>query len=224
MNAAGGQQPIRVNRDAEVDQTPRHSGITLFELLLVLVLLVVVGSMSAPLFEGSFASIRLQRGADQVLAAWTRARTQAIESGQTYQFRFQPQQNVYRIEPWLSGVVEEEPDLNELLTTTADSDDQVELKTWTLESTLPEEIVFADSNRLESDEGGVRTVIRLDQESSAEWSLPILFFPDGSTSTASLLVKNSKEIFCRLTLRPLTGVARKSGLLTREEADRLQSR
>jgi len=65
-------------------------GMTLFELLLVLMLLVVVGSLAVPLFEGSFASIRLRRGTDRVLATWTQARRQAIDSGLIYQFRFQP--------------------------------------------------------------------------------------------------------------------------------------
>ena len=51
------------------DPTDRRA-MTLFEILLVLVLLVVVSSLAAPLFDGGFATVRLRRGTDQVLAAW----------------------------------------------------------------------------------------------------------------------------------------------------------
>ena len=39
----------------------RAGGMTLIELLLVMALLVVIGSLVAPVFTGSFGSVRLRR-------------------------------------------------------------------------------------------------------------------------------------------------------------------
>ena len=83
---------------------------TLVELLLVLALLVVVGSLAAPLYEGSFSSLRLRRGTDQVLASWSEARTHAIEAGKIYQFRFEPEGGKYRVDPWAGGLELESPE------------------------------------------------------------------------------------------------------------------
>ncbi len=205
------------------------AAMTLFELLLVLVLLVVVGSLAAPLFEGSFSSIRLRRGTDQVVASWSQARTHAIESGQIYQFRFEPEGNDYRIDAWSGGI---EPDLDETelaTTSAARANDELtleerELAEWKLEASLPEEIVFSSAQSVSLDELGQRTATQLGQDNTTQWSAPILFFPDGTTSDASLLLQSGKKLYRRATLRALTGVARTSDLLSREEVDRFQSR
>ena len=52
----------------------RHPGLTLVEVILVLALLVVIGAVSAPLLEGSFARAGLRHGGDLLRAAWGRAR------------------------------------------------------------------------------------------------------------------------------------------------------
>src|SRR5215207_2670818 len=64
----------------------RSHGMTLVELLVVLALLVVIGSIVVPVFTGSFASVRLRRAGDQVLTRWSQARARAIETGEVYQF------------------------------------------------------------------------------------------------------------------------------------------
>ena len=225
-------------RIADWNSRPRHDpgdrrhAMTLFEVLLVLVLLAVTGSLAAPLFEGSFSSIRLRRGTDQILAVWSEARTHSIESGQIYQFRFQPEAGKYRVDPWSGGIESALPEVNTLVVgeTTAESvtepgtDDEEQLANWKLEAQLPENIVFGQAQRIIENELGERQLTSLDQDVLTEWSAPILFFPDGTTSEASLLLKNSKNLYCRATLRSLTGVGRASDLLTREEVDRLQPR
>ncbi len=210
------------------DLTGRRSAMTLVELLLVLVLLVVIGSLAAPLYEGSFSSLRLRRGTDQVLASWSEARTHAIEAGKIYQFRFEPEGGKYRVDPWAGGLELESPEDERFETSRNTTEDQTleerEFANWKLEESLPEEIVFSSAESVTEDQLEQRTVTRLDQESNTEWSSPILFYPDGSTSDASLLIKSGKELYRRATLRALTGVARASELLSREEVDRQQSR
>jgi hypothetical protein len=50
--------------------------------------------------------------------------------------------------------------------------------------------------------------------------MPILFFPDGAASQATVVLQNDRSQYVRLTIRGLTGVARASAVLTREEMDR----
>jgi prepilin-type N-terminal cleavage/methylation domain-containing protein len=74
-------------------------GVSLMELLLVLVLLVIAGSIAVPAITGAFGGAKLKRAGDKVIARWAEARAQAIETGVPYQFRFTPNTSTYRIEP-----------------------------------------------------------------------------------------------------------------------------
>ena len=201
---------MKASNSSRYTSTVRGSaGMTLVELLLVLVLLVVVASLAVPVLEGSFASVRLKRAADQVMTDFSQARTHAIESGQVYQFRFKPRGNGYRVDTWRRTMDGNDP-----------ASESTEL--WSLEKELPVQVTF-DSGRLaERTESGQHQAISLGD--SSEWSAPVFFFPDGSTSTASVLLKNQRQHFQRITLRALTGVARASDLLSEEEAERYQAR
>ncbi len=210
---------------ANLNATNLNSGMTLVELLLVLVLIVVLSSLAAPLFEGSLASVRLRGGSDQMLAAWSQARTHAIESGKAYQFRFEPEGSNYRVDPWLGGIDPETLEDDTTLNTLGRTEAEIELEDWKLEASLPEAILFSSAKSVLADENGEPSVTRLDQETTtAKWSAAILFYPDGTTSTASLLLENGRGLFRRATLRALTGVGRVSDVLSREEVGRLESR
>lgn len=224
MKAEGRGRKAKGPRASSRDLTDRRRAITLFELLLVLVLLVVVGGLSAPLFEGSFASIRLSRGTDQIIATWSQARTHTIEAGEIFQFRFQPDGSDYRVDPWLGGLDPDTRENEELLVDPDKTKAELEFANWKHEASLPEGITFSTAETVTTDELGQRSLSRLAQDQISEWSEPILFYPDGTTSTASLLLKNSKGLLRRATLRGLTGMARSSDFLTQEEVDRLRSR
>lgn len=197
---------------------------TLFELMLVLVLLVVITSLAAPLFTNSFSSVRLRRGTDQVVASWTEARTHAIEAGKIFQFRFKPEGDAYQVEPWNEGSEVDAEDVKDQLSTSDLTKEEIEFATWRYEATLPPDIVFNEAQSITSDGLGQRSATRLDEKNKSEWSAPILFFPDGSTSEASLLIKNNNGVYRRATLRALTGVARASDALSQTEVDNLKKR
>lgn len=182
---------------------------TLFEVLLVLILLVVIGSLIMPLFEGGFASVRLRRATDQLLASWSETRARAIESGQIQQFRYQSESGKYRSESWYAEEVA--PAIEEPLEPVNDI-------------VLPEEVVFAEGEVTSYDPATGPQVTPLEQRGSGIWSSPILFFPDGSTSAATVLLRNERRNYQRATLRALTGTGRASELLSEEEAERLKFR
>jgi type II secretory pathway pseudopilin PulG len=186
----------------------RHA-FTLFEVLLVLILLVIIGSLIMPLFEGAFTSVRLRRATDQLLASWSETRSRAIESGQVQQFRYQPESGNYRSEPWYP---------EEVAPAVAEPIEPVE------DISLPQEIVFAEGDITTFDPAMGSQLASLGQGGSGVWSSPILFFPDGSTSAATVLLRNDRRILQRATLRALTGTGRASDLLSEDEAQRYKFR
>jgi Tfp pilus assembly protein FimT len=229
----------RSPRAEPVANMRNRRGLTLMELLLVLVLLVVAGSLVVPAITTAFGSVKLRRAGDQVISRWTEARAQAIETGAVYQFRFTPETGDYRVEPWVSA--EAATGVTATSTTSAASTASASttssssnsaasefasrathrmlVQSSTIEAVLPNPIKFQGGQTAVDDR--VRGERRVDslQTTGESWSTPILFFPDGSASTATVVLQDDAPRYLRLTLRGLTGVARASGLMTRAELD-----
>ena len=206
------------------------AAMTLIEVLLVLILLVVLGSLSAPILEGTLENYRLQRGTDQILADWAKVRTRAIEDGQVYQFRFSQNSNQYRVDRWYadeSYQAKQDSRSDDDLAKTDDIPDPQEDSDedqWHLEASLSGSVEFTGGQQAGSDTDGKREVTTLEGEGSDDWSAPILFFPDGTTSEASVLLRNKLDRYQRVTLRALTGSARGSQLLTAKDVEQQESR
>jgi hypothetical protein len=167
---------------------------------LVLALLVVLGAISAPLLGGSFARAKLQGAGDLVRAAWSRARLAAMESGQAYVFRFQPNGNEYQIVT-----------LADLGTAAAEAlpvvDTTIEQKPEDIlrlpENRLPEGVIFAAGEVSASSQ----VLAIVGNSNGGSWSSPILFHPNGTTSDATLVLANDAQQTIRVTLRGLTGIS-----------------
>jgi Tfp pilus assembly protein FimT len=220
------------DQHSEVHPTPgrRASGMTLVELLLVLALLVIIGSLIVPIFFGSFSTARLRRAGDQVLARWSQARARAIESGDIYQFRYASGSGTFQIERWLpvvdeSGQAATRPTSAAAGSTStspatnaskANNDDASAV----VNAALPEEVVFQSGQIAVEGAAAEKSQVEAMEARGASLSTPILFFPDGTTSQASLVLANARQQYVRLTLRGLTGVGRATGVLTRDELQR----
>jgi type II secretory pathway pseudopilin PulG len=179
-------------------------GLTLFEVLLVLALLVVIAAVSMPLISNSIARARLENSGEMVRAAWGRARLAAMQAGEPYVFRYEPEGSRYQIALLSAITGEEASDINSL---PAETDQDVEYAEADMlrlaKSRLPTEIVFAA--------GDVSAAPQLAGAAAATqggWSQPIVFYPDGTTSDASLVVANAEKNTQRITLRGLTGISR----------------
>lgn len=177
---------------------------TLFELLLVLALLVVIGAVSIPLVSNSLTRARLDNSGELVRASWGKSRLAAMQAGEPYVFRYEPKGSRYQIAR-LSAITIDEDDLNTLPPEDEEDAEYAEADMLRLaKSRLPTEIVFAS--------GEMSAVPQLAAAATADggWSQPILFYPDGTTSDASVLVANSSGETLRVTLRGLTGISRAS--------------
>ncbi|MDA1051626.1 MAG: hypothetical protein O3C40_14250 [Planctomycetota bacterium] len=203
----------------------RRRGITLLEMLLVLGLLVAIAAMTMPTVSRPLENHRLRKSADQLRAEWTKARALAMESGRTYVFRYEPDADGYQVEPWYS---DEDYLESSQLTGAGGLGAPAAAPTAMMSGPgasaamkhLPEGIVFVTSDTTQA----ARELLAVQgtdalQNQDATMSSPIFFYPDGTSSTARLFVKNLRERYIKLTLRGLTGVVYVSDLLSGEQVE-----
>jgi prepilin-type N-terminal cleavage/methylation domain-containing protein len=211
-----------------VRRTARRA-FTLVELLLALSLMVVLTALCWPVLDRPFASRRLKSAADRIRAEWIHTRVQAMTSGQTIAFRYTPGGGRFALE-WCEGmdVLADPLGGGE---TALDAAMPGGLAAGTMagagapgldpsDQKLPEGVMFrtsetvADSRSLslQTDSGPA-----LDQVNPVDWSEPILFFPDGTTSTSRLMLGNDRGQCIVLDLRGLTGIVTTSEPLSEGE-------
>ncbi len=181
-------------------------GLTLFEVLLVLALMVVVAAVSMPLLQNSIARARLENSGDLVRAAWGRARIAAMQAGEPYVFRYEPKGSRYQIALLSAITAEDAGDINSLPPVSDEDEEYAEADMLRLaKNRLPTDIVFAAG-----DVSAVPQLAAPAEAATGGWSQPIVFYPDGTTSDASVLVANAVGETQRVTLRGLTGISRSS--------------
>jgi type II secretory pathway pseudopilin PulG len=177
----------------------RRPGLTLIEVCLVLALLVVIGSFAIPLLGGAIERRALESGADLFQAALSRARLAAMQSGQTYAVRLEPKGSRFQVldldklgMPESEELQPEDPDVDR------PPADILRLS----QNRMPEGVVFADAKVSDSNE-----LTATYGSTEGAWSAPILFRPDGTTSDASVVLKNEPGNTIRVTLRGITGTS-----------------
>lgn len=77
----------------------RRPGLTLVEVLLVVVVLIALAAVAYPTMSAMYGDVKLKAAADDVRAAWADARSHAIEDGRPYRFAVQPGTGQYRVAP-----------------------------------------------------------------------------------------------------------------------------
>jgi type II secretory pathway pseudopilin PulG len=181
-----------------------RSALTLFEVLLVLALLVVIAAVSLPLVSNSLARARLENSGDLVRAAWGRARLAAMKAGEPYVFRYEPKGSRYQIAQLSALSGDDANTLNALPAESEEDSEYAEADMLRLaKSRLPTEIIFAAG-----DVSAVPQLAGAAAPAAGGWSQPIVFYPDGTTSDATVVVANSVGQTQRVTLRGLTGISR----------------
>ncbi len=198
-------------------------GFSLLEVMLVLGLLVIVAALAYPSVTGPLDNNRLRHSADQIRATWARARTKAMESGRTYVFRCQPTTGSYEIEPWINNDDLLESDLVTQggVAVGASAQEATAVSLGPKVESLPENITFMASE-IVAEMRSQLLAATADSATEADqtWSAPIFFYPDGTSSTARLVLMNQHERYVMITIRGLTGVVTTRGLLTRDELPR----
>lgn len=202
----------------------RRSAFTLLELLLALALLVAVAAITWPALERPLASQRLRRAAEQVRTQWIKARTKAINTGETFAFRYQPDSAHFRVESQ-----SQEASLLEAAaanmgpqagaggsagggTQSASASSTASMPAMPAEPVeleLPDGVKFAGGDVTEDQ----RSAEFANQERSRgsvdlSWSQPIFFYPDGTATQARVALAGQRERAIVIELRSLTGSVR----------------
>ncbi|MCS7305129.1 MAG: hypothetical protein NZ602_08500 [Thermoguttaceae bacterium] len=175
--------------------------------------LVLMAGIAWPVLARAFENQRLKKSADIIRAHWTQARVQAMSTGYVYIFQFTLGQNRYTSYRRVASEVEVSPDGR------FQAPDWDNLQPFGKEQTLPEGIRFAGGEvlwdtRAEMYSTTPTTFLSSDQG----WSSPIFFYPDGTTSTARLVLENERGRRIDISLRGLTGMVSISDIYTAEEA------
>ena len=161
------------------------------------------------------ANHRLRKAADVVRVEWSRARVKAMSTGQTQVFRYAPESDRYLVES-RAGIEFVSDDLGDA--SYADGGSQSGEAIGSSEKTLPEKITFVSG---ETEHEARAEVLALDSQeissTGCTWSDPILFYPDGTTSTATIQLKNEHDRTIEVFLRGLTGLASSGEVRSAEE-------
>lgn len=199
-------------RDAMGETHPLHRAVTLLEVLLTLAVLVLLGGIAWPVLNRAFENQRLKKAADLIRAEWTQARVQAMNTGCVYIFQFVPGESRYTTYRRVSSEVE---------VSSGGGFEPLSLETpqpFGKEQTLPEGITFAGGESAwdsRAEMFGADTTAFLSQDQG--WSGPIFFYPDGTTSTARVMLRNERNRYIIVCLRGHTGMVSISDVETSEE-------
>jgi prepilin-type N-terminal cleavage/methylation domain-containing protein len=201
----------------------RRSGFTLFELILVLIILVTLAAIAFPTLEAMVSSRRLQQSAERLQNELLEARVEAMKTGQAQVFRATINGNTYTIEPWLSG--NEDSDASAGATVMSASGVVETERTSTGQVALSSISADGDAKQLDNDVQfmGIETLVdarnALEIQKSGETvpmagvgtavtggiSSPLLVYPDGSSTTAQIILADSRGRRMAIQLRGVTG-------------------
>lgn len=191
------------------------SGFSLFELVLVLVILVAVASIVVPSINGTLKQQQFQRECDRIRVVWEETRIKAMRTGQAQVFRFVAGSGEYSVEPWLQATDDVEASNGASVMMAgglAKVDTQMggmgaaPVELGTSAEKLEEGFVFSAGAVL----GDTRTLLIQQQTGTVSGgagnsSAPIMFYPDGTTSTAEVALRNDAGSQRLLRIRGLTG-------------------
>lgn len=201
---------------------------TLLEILLVLAILVVIAAVSTPAIARFARTQELRSSGDVIRGEWARARVKAMKSGRVHVFVYESEGNKYSVDYWVADddlleagddAALQKPD--GFTTSNTDPADSQNIDPMFAEE-LPSGIRFVLGESVEtSRSAAVEADLEANKDSDKEvtWSTPILFYSDGTTSTAEIVLANKEGRAVRVSLRGLTGVAQVSEVFNMPEAE-----
>lgn len=192
-------------------------GLTLFEILLVLALMVVIAGVVMPVISNSLANARLDSAGEMVRAAWGEARLAAMQNGEPYVFRYEQSGSRYQIAQLATLTGENADEANILPPLSEEDEEYAEADMLRLsKNRLPTEIIFSMGQVAAVPQMAGPAVASPQMGVEGGWSQPIMFYPDGTASDAAVLIANQDGETLRVSLRGLTGLSR-AGEIGHEE-------
>jgi Tfp pilus assembly protein FimT len=194
---------------------PAASGFSLIEIVLVLAILVAMGAIVAPTMGEAFQRQKLQAAVQSLRSEWERARLTAMRNGQTQVFTCEPGTSNYSLQPYLA-----EGDIVNAAVGATVAVGGV-LATPQLDGSVTFDATPAGGSVKQLDDDvlfvscAVSTDMRAISVTQAQGGLTaqgalsqmVLFYPDGTTSTAEVVVQSPSGSARCVRMRGLTGHA-----------------
>lgn len=179
-----------------------RNGITLIEILLVMVVFVILGALAFPSIGRSFTGQKLSRAADVVRSQLNNARVQAMRTGEVHALFYMTQSSQYRVAPFNEEAAK-------ILRSSFQGDDFEPSGSEDLsDNRLPRGIVFLDGEALE-DSRAESTIEEGNVQIDRSFR-PVLFYPDGTSQTARLYLRSEDDLYAEIRLRGMTGTSTSS--------------
>ncbi|MCA9126417.1 MAG: prepilin-type N-terminal cleavage/methylation domain-containing protein [Planctomycetales bacterium] len=210
---------------SKVGNNPR-SAFTLLELMLVLAILVAIGAIMTPSLGEIFERQKLKGAANEIRLRFEQARLEAMTTGQTQVFECVLESGSFSVKPLIlqsdavdagagatlvSGGNLVETQENGFVTAADATQDALE----ELENqiTFVSCVVATDVRAFSTAQEAQSGAIGLNDLSTMTMSQRILFYPDGSTSSAEVQLKNSRGDIRAVQIRGLTGASQSLAVL-----------
>ena len=176
-----------------------RAGFSLLEIILVTALMVVIATLTLPAMTRFFVSQKLDKAAERVRTEMGRARVSAIRSGEIYAFMFRPGMTSFAVVPFNNSFQE----ANFIIEEQAGGiDNRVSEFSFDIER-LPQGTIFLQADAAE--DGRSAQAVE-DSNVNTSQMIPILFYPDGSSQDAVMILRNEKQEEVKITLRGLTAL------------------
>lgn len=190
-----------------------RAGFSLFELVLVLAALVVVLGISVPVMTRFLGEQTLREDVEDLRRELGGTRYKAIDSGLVYQFRFEPGGQKYVVLPFdrVEMAAQTSDDGSAMVNAVASGMVRVysgQLATTNRFEAEPDSQAVSESGTLPTEQLPDEWLVLLPEGTSLKqtaWSLPILFYPDGTAENATFRIVDEDNRFQTITLRGLTG-------------------
>ena len=184
-----------------------RSGFSLFEMILVLGILALTVALVWPSLETMYGDSQLQNASDTIRSRLIAARSDAMEDGRIYLFRFTPGGANYQIVPYDNNDESESPE---------------ESKPTSQSGTLPPGVLFFETPTeitIGSDtainmiaKGGLNLPSSQSALSETEtdlpWSDPVVFQPDGTCGDLTLIIATFEGNYVELNMQSITGIVK----------------
>lgn len=189
----------------------KTSGFTLLELLLVVSVLAVLASLTLPQIAWLLGDRKVVRSANQVREEFMRARINAMREGRVMMMDAILESNQLRVRPYFSAADSvnalDQTGTQSALLNGADQGNVTaviadEADTQTVE--LAGEVIVQAVSVVSAARAAEIEQMNMSQQSSG-YSQPILFYPDGTTSTAAVTVSDAKYGKVTIKMRGITG-------------------
>jgi prepilin-type N-terminal cleavage/methylation domain-containing protein len=201
-------------------------GFTLVETMIVLAVLALLSSLTWPAVRGMLGKGELRGAAKQVRVALVKARLGAIESGVAQSFRYLPGTERFETVPLPTSLDEEKRPSTSRIRQGLSENEPVP-------GFLPQGVVFEENDSRAAAQVSPLPHAGVEQQVSplpqagegpgvrgrddANWSTPILFFPNGRSSGARIRLAGPRGMSIEVTLRGTNGATRIGPLERREE-------